>query len=109
MGKCFMPDALALPMVWRESEYHSSDCYFCLTNITEITSNSKHTVKYQDLISVLRSVHTVNGCLYQSLQKILYVVMKTLILIKIMDSKKGTMFIANRHLKQVGLHLNPIY
>jgi len=35
--------------------------------------------------------------------------MTTLILMKITDSKKGTILIAIRHLKQVVPHLNPIY
>jgi len=70
MGKWFTPDAVALLMVWREPEYHSSDCYFCLKNITGITSKSRYTVKCQDLPLALRPLYTVKSCLYQSLQKI---------------------------------------
>ena len=33
------------------SPFYSSNCYFCLTNITGITSKSKHTVKYPNLPS----------------------------------------------------------
>jgi len=36
-------------------------------------------------------------------------VMKTLVLMKITDSKNGTMLIVIRHLKQVVHHLNPNY
>jgi hypothetical protein len=43
-------------MVWREPKDHSSDYYFCLTNITGITSNSKHTVKYPNVPSAMRPV-----------------------------------------------------
>jgi hypothetical protein len=39
-----------------EPKEHSSDCYFCLTNITEITSKSKHTVKYPNVPSAMRPV-----------------------------------------------------
>ena len=46
----------AVPMVWREPKDHSSDCYFCLTNITQINSNSKHTVKYPDLPLAMKPV-----------------------------------------------------
>jgi hypothetical protein len=46
----------AVPMVWREPKDHSSSCYICLTNITVPTSKSKHTVKYTDLPSTIRSV-----------------------------------------------------
>ena len=35
---------------------HSSDCYFCLTNITRIVSKSKPTVKYPDLPPAMRPV-----------------------------------------------------
>jgi hypothetical protein len=45
-----------VPMVWREPKDHSSDCYFCLTDITRITSKSKNTVKYPDLPSVITHV-----------------------------------------------------
>ena len=47
---------LAFHMVWREPKDHSSNCYFCLTNITGISSKSKHTVKYPDLPSAMRPV-----------------------------------------------------
>jgi hypothetical protein len=43
-------------MVLREPKDHSIDCYFCLTNITGITSKSKHTVKYPNVPSALRPV-----------------------------------------------------
>jgi hypothetical protein len=46
----------AIPMVWGEPKDHSSNCYFCLTNISVLTSKSKHTVKYPDLPSTIRSV-----------------------------------------------------
>jgi hypothetical protein len=41
-------------MVSSEPKDHSSDCYFCLTNITGITS--KHTVKYPDLALAMRPI-----------------------------------------------------
>jgi hypothetical protein len=43
-------------MVWMEPKEHSSDCYSCLTNITGITSKSKHTVKYPNAPSAMRPV-----------------------------------------------------
>jgi hypothetical protein len=46
----------AIPMVWREPKEHSSDCYISLTNKTEITSKSKHTVKYPDFPFAVRFV-----------------------------------------------------
>jgi hypothetical protein len=33
-------------MFWREPKARSSCCYFRFTNVTVITSKSKHTVKY---------------------------------------------------------------
>ena len=46
----------AVPMVWREPQDHSSDCYFCITQIKGINSNSRHTVKYPNLPSAMRPV-----------------------------------------------------
>jgi hypothetical protein len=43
-------------MVWREPKYHSSDSYFCLTNITGITSKYNHAVKYPNVPSAMRPV-----------------------------------------------------
>ncbi|GFV73609.1 uncharacterized protein TNCV_1269891 [Trichonephila clavipes] len=48
--------SFAIPMIWREPKDHSSDSYFCLTNIRGITSKSKHTVVYPDLQSAMRPV-----------------------------------------------------
>ncbi|UYV83317.1 hypothetical protein LAZ67_23000493 [Cordylochernes scorpioides] len=53
-GERLMP--FAVPMIWREPEDHSSDCYFCLTKTTGITSKSRHTVEYPDLPSAMRPV-----------------------------------------------------
>ena len=51
----------AIPMVWREPQDHSSDCYFCITQIKGISSKSKHTVKYPNLPSAMRPVpHSEN-------------------------------------------------
>ena len=43
----------AVPIVWREPQDHSSDCYFCLKGIS---SKSRHTVKYPNLPSAMRPV-----------------------------------------------------
>lgn len=53
-GKRHMP--FAIPMIWREPLDHITDCYFCLTNISGITSKSKHTVKYPNIPSALKPV-----------------------------------------------------
>ncbi|GFX91662.1 uncharacterized protein TNCV_3682481 [Trichonephila clavipes] len=46
----------AIPMIWRETKDHFSDCYFCLTNTKGIMSKSKHTVLYPNLQSAMRPV-----------------------------------------------------
>jgi len=43
----------AIPIVWREPQDHSSDCYFCIKGIS---SKSRHTVKYPNLPSAMRPV-----------------------------------------------------
>ncbi|UYV84064.1 hypothetical protein LAZ67_X001034 [Cordylochernes scorpioides] len=53
-GERNMP--FAVPMIWREPKDHSSDCYFCLTKTTSVTSKSRHTVEYPDLLSAMRPV-----------------------------------------------------
>ncbi|UYV65551.1 hypothetical protein LAZ67_3004671 [Cordylochernes scorpioides] len=53
-GERHMP--FVVPMIWREPKDHSSDCYFCLTKTTGITSKSRHTVEYPDLPSAMRPV-----------------------------------------------------
>ena len=46
----------AIPMVWTEPTDHVLDCYFCLTSITGVTANSKHTVQYPNLPSTMGPV-----------------------------------------------------
>jgi hypothetical protein len=43
-------------MVWRDPKDHSLDCELCLTNITGITSKSKHTVQYPYMPPAMRPV-----------------------------------------------------
>ena len=97
----------AVPMVWREPKGHSSDWYFNKRN--RITSKSKHTVKYPDLPSAMRPVQNSEELPVPMPTEIWILAMTTLILVKITDSKKGTMLIAIQHFMQVVPHLNPIY
>ena len=53
-GSHCMP--FAIPMVWREPTDHVSDGYFSLTSVTGVKAKSKHTVKYPNLASALRSI-----------------------------------------------------
>jgi len=46
----------AVPTVWPEPQDHTSDCYFCITQIKGISIKSKHTVKYPNLPSAIRPV-----------------------------------------------------
>ena len=45
---------IAVPMIWREPEDHLTDCYLCLTNISGISSKSRHTVKYPNVDSAIQ-------------------------------------------------------
>lgn len=53
-GSRHMP--FAVPIIWRKSKDHITDCYFCMTNICGISSKSKHTVIYPSLESAIRPV-----------------------------------------------------
>jgi len=35
-----------IPMVWREGVDHTTDCYFCMTNLNGISRKKKHHLKY---------------------------------------------------------------
>ena len=48
-SRCSRHMNVAIPMVCREPQDHSSDCYFCITQRKLISSKSKHTVKYPNL------------------------------------------------------------
>ena len=43
-------------MVWREPRDHLTDCYFCMTKISGITSKTRHTVNYPDIPSAIKPV-----------------------------------------------------
>ena len=53
-GKDKMP--FAIPMVWREPQDHTTDCYFCLTSVTGFSSRNKDKIQYPDLPSARRPV-----------------------------------------------------
>lgn len=53
-GSHYMP--FDMPAVWREPNDHSSDCYFCLTDISGISSKFKHIAIYPNLPSAMKSV-----------------------------------------------------
>jgi len=93
MGKWFTHNAVHHSRGLEEPKDHSSKCYFCLTNITEITSKSKHTMKNPHLPSAMRSVtHREAVPLPKPLENLILVI-TTLILKKITDSQKGTRLI----------------
>ena len=46
----------AVPMVWREPKDHTSDCYFCLTNVSGITSKTNKSIIYPNIPSAIRPV-----------------------------------------------------
>lgn len=45
-----------VPMVWREGRDHTSDCYFCMTNLEGINRKNRHHVKYPDVPSAIKPV-----------------------------------------------------
>ena len=46
----------AVPMVWREQKDHSSDCYFCMTDIKGYTGKNKKLILYPDVPSAIKPV-----------------------------------------------------
>lgn len=50
------PMKFAIPVIWREPRDHTTDCFFCLTDIKGISSKTRHTVKYRNLLSATRPV-----------------------------------------------------
>ena len=54
-GACkYMP--FAIPMIWREPKDHSTDCYFCTTNISGFTSKFKKCITYPNVNSAIRPI-----------------------------------------------------
>lgn len=48
--------AFGIPMVWREQKDHSTDCYFCLTNIKGYSVKTRAKIRYPDVPSAIRPV-----------------------------------------------------
>jgi hypothetical protein len=47
---------VAVLLVWREPHNHLDNCYFCITNITGLSMQSKHKIEYCNTPSALRPV-----------------------------------------------------
>jgi hypothetical protein len=71
-----------------------------------ITSKTKHTVKYRDLASEMRSVAPVKFAYTKASE---HLAMIALSLMNITDSKKGKTMITIGHMKQVLPRFNLIY
>ena len=49
------------PMMWMEGKDHTTDCYFCLTNVKSCNRKNKHHVKYPAVLSITKPVpHSSN-------------------------------------------------
>jgi len=47
----------AVPMIWQEPRDHVTDCYLCLTKLSELSSKNKSNIEYPSLDSATRPVH----------------------------------------------------
>lgn len=45
-----------IPMIWRETTNHTTDCYFCMTNVIGFNRKTKHKIEYPNLPSAIRPV-----------------------------------------------------
>ncbi len=43
--------AFGVLVIWRESSSHTTDCYFCLANVTGLSYKTRVSVKYPDVLS----------------------------------------------------------
>ena len=56
-GSCkFKSMPFGIPMIWREPRDHSSDCYFCMTNVFGFTGKTKHLINYPNIPSAMQPV-----------------------------------------------------
>jgi hypothetical protein len=94
-------------MVWREPTDLSSDCYFCFTNIIEITSKSKHKVKFPDLPSAMRPAAHIKELPVPKLLEKMTCSSDSSDSDDDCGQQEGLMAI--QHLQQVVPHLNRIY
>ena len=46
----------AVPMIWREPQNHSNDCYFCMTKIAGFSKKNKSKIVYPDCASAIKPV-----------------------------------------------------
>jgi len=53
--------SFAVPMIWRESSDHSTDCYFCVCNVKGYSVKTRNCIVYPNLKSALRPIpHSVD-------------------------------------------------
>lgn len=45
-----------VPMIWREPTHHTTDCYFCLSNISGCKRKGKRKISYPNVPSAIRPV-----------------------------------------------------
>ena len=44
------------PMLWRKSQNHIDDCYFCLVKVVDINFKNYKSLKYPEILSVSKPV-----------------------------------------------------
>jgi hypothetical protein len=101
MGKWLAPNAVHCSHGLEGTKRPLIQLIICLTNITGITSKSKHTVKYPDWPSAIwPGPHSEEVHVPKSLEKLTFSDDNS-----DSDEEKGTILIAIQHLKQVVPHL----
>lgn len=47
----------AIPMIWKQSNDHPSDCYFCITKLSGFTNKTKNKIVYPDCASAIKPIN----------------------------------------------------
>ena len=73
-----------IPMVWREQADHTTDCYFCLTDIKGFSRKNKSKIKYPDCRSAMKPVpHSSEVPFHHHLQLVPWMKMLRLLNLKV--------------------------